>query len=1082
MHAVQPIAVGILGPLQVRVGPDRPTIAGARLRRLLLRLTVDAGSVVSSGELLDAVWTGDETRPDGATNALQSLVSRLRRVLGSTVVQQLRGGYRLAVDKTDVDAYRFASLAARGRRELRAGDAETALATLDDALSLWQGNPLSDADGAPYAESVVARLGEQRIQATGDLFDAHIALGRAADVVAQIEEVAAADLLQEAFTGQLMTALAAAGRTSEALVAYERLRQRLAEELGVDPDPRLQAQHLALLRGEDVVPSVRPSPASPKQKRTNIRASLTSFIGRDAELRRICELLEVGRLTTIIGPGGAGKTRLSAQVAALWDKRAADGVWMVELASVTEAVNIGPAMLLALGLRDAKVLDRQNDRAARDSIDRLFESLEDSETLLVVDNCEHLIAPVAELIDAILSRCPGVRVLATSREPLGIVGESLCVIPPLGLPPVAATASEAAGYPAVQLLCERAAAVSADFRVDKTNVRDVIEIVRRLDGLPLAIELAAARLRVLPVAEIASRLSDRFRLLSGGNRTAMPRHRTLRAVVEWSWDLLSPAERLLAERLSVFPAGSTEDAATVICAGGPLSADSVPDLLLSLVDKSLLQVVGEHGLRYRMLETIREYGIERLAERGEAGSARAAHARYFAALAERLEPVLRGRDQLAAIGILNAEQDNIVAALRFLGDAGDVDRAIGMALALVWHWTMTASHTEIVTWMDFLLQLPAAAAHRWIVYVRTARAISMLSTGQADFSDNPLGIRTEFAEIADELDGAPPPPSAPIIIMAPVLSFFSDDDKRALRLSEDLLASDDLWIRAAVRTMRASFAENSGDLESMRTDVAAALGDFETIGDRWGLSTALNSRAWIRTLDGDSYGAIADYERAVGYLNEIGGQEDDLLVHLRLCGLRIRIGDLGGAKKSLDAARGIGATGPHAAARQMFADGAQAYLLLLEGDTVGALEITARLRRGIGSRGESPWMRGHVAAMVFSATAGISLRLGRLEEAADDVDFAYPLARDTKDMPIVAVLGVWVAGLAAARGQLSRAAFMLGACARLRGGDDFNDPSVAWVMEKLDAAGDPGLTAEYEDGKSQSVDASIAALDPSMPG
>ncbi len=1076
------IGVGILGSTEIRVGPDRPTITGARLRRLLVRLAVDAGSLVSTGELLDAVWPDGESRPDGATNALQSLVSRLRRVLAdASVVAQLPGGYRLAVDRSDVDAHQFTALAVRGRGQLRAGAAEVALTTLEAALALWRGTALADADGAEYAEPVVARLGEQRLQASTDLFDAHIALGRAADVVAPLEELAAADQYQEALTGRLMTALSAAGRTADALSAYQRLRDRLADELGVDPDPRLQAQHLALLRGETVSPAQSPgwpSPGVRPPRRTNIRASLTSFVGREVELQRIGSLLDTGRLTTIIGPGGAGKTRLSAHVAVDWQDRVADGVWMIELAPVTEAADLPQAVLSALGLREARVLDRRGDRSAQDSADRLFEVLEDADTLLVVDNCEHLIGPIAELVDTILARCPAVRVLATSREPLGVVGESLCLIPPLGLPPALATAEEATDYPAVRLLIERAASVSADFHVEPGNVRSVVDIVRRLDGLPLAIELVAAGLRVLPVAEMAARLGDRFRLLTGGHRTAVPRHRTLRAVVEWSWDLLTPEERLLAERLSIFPAGATEDAAAVVCGDDRLPADSIPRLLLSLVDKSLLQVAEGVGLRFRMLETIREYGVERLAERAEAEAARNAHARYFATLAERAEPVLRSRDQLAAMATLNAEQGNIVAALRFLGDSGDVDRAIGLALSLMWHWSMTASHTDIVTAMDYLLELPAAAGHRWLVFVKAVRALSALASGQTGYAVEGSAMKEHFGAIVQELETEPRPPWAAVTMIGPTLAFFSGDDKRGLRLAEALLEDDDPWIRAAVRTMRAAFAENLGDVATMEPDVDAALRDFEIIGDRWGLSTTLTSRAWIRTLKGDLPGAIADYERALGALASLGGGEDDLLVQLRLGGLRLRVGDVEGARESLAAARAEGAGGPHGAARRLFAEAGETQLLLMAGDMSGALALSERLRARMTEREASPWMRGHVGALTLTASAGVALRLGDIEQAATDLALAYPLACQTQDLPIVATVGVCVAGLAMARGRLWQTAHILGASARLRGGDDFTEPTVTWLIDRLGVAGFTEFDEVYLNGRSMSVEACLAALDP----
>ena len=392
-----------------------------------------------------------------------------------------------------------------------------------------------------------------------DLIEAELRLGRGVDVIGDLESMVAANPLRERLAGQLMRALAAAGRTADALAVFDRLRAHLADELGVDPGAEIQALQLAVLRGE-IEPEVMIAPPSGR-RHSNLRASLTSFIGREEELARVSTLLESGRLVTIVGPGGAGKTRLASEVAARWTSRRSDGVWLIELAPVSDGKAIAQAMLGALGLLDTRSVDRRLGRAAPESIEQLFDVLAEADCLLLVDNCEHLIGPVAVVVDQLLARCREVRILTTSREPLGIVGESLCLLPPLGLPPVGVAARDAADHPAVQLLVERAQAVHAGFAVDDSSVDDIVEIVQRLDGLPLAIELAAARLRVMPIGEIAARLSDRFRLLTGGSRTAMPRHRTLRAVVEWSWDLLAPDERLLAERLAVFPAGATVDSA-----------------------------------------------------------------------------------------------------------------------------------------------------------------------------------------------------------------------------------------------------------------------------------------------------------------------------------------------------------------------------------------------------------------------------------------------------------------------------------------------------------------------------------------
>ena len=358
-------------------------------------------------------------------------------------------------------------------------------------------------------------------------------------------------------------------------------------------------------------------------RRSNLRAPVTSFVGRGPEIERIGALLGSSRLVTLVGPGGAGKTRLAGEALAGWVDRVAGGVWMVELAPVTDEVEVVPAVLAALGLREGALLDRPG-QSLRDGLERLLDALAERETILLLDNCEHLVGAVAELADRLLGACPNLRIVATSREPLAIAGESLAPVPPLALPAPGAAAAAALELPAVRLFADRAAAASPGFAVDERTAPAVVEICRRLDGLPLAIELAAARLRSMPVEQLAERLDDRFRLLTGGSRAALPRHRTLRAVVDWSWE---PARRARAPRSrGGWPcsAPARRRRARPPCA----TADDVLDGLAALVDRSLLQVVaGSDPPRYRMLETIREYGLERLDEAGELEATRTAHAR-----------------------------------------------------------------------------------------------------------------------------------------------------------------------------------------------------------------------------------------------------------------------------------------------------------------------------------------------------------------------------------------------------------------------------------------------------------------------
>jgi predicted ATPase/DNA-binding SARP family transcriptional activator len=1025
--------------------------------------------------LIEAVWPEAAGAPSGAANALQSLVSRLRRAMAdSSAVQQLPGGYRLAVDPRQVDAPRFLDLTAQGRRQLRNGDPEAAARLLRDALSLWRGCPLPDADGAEYVSAIDTRLTQARISAVCDLYDACVQLGTEHELVSQLEQVVAEEPLQEPVTGRLMSALVASGRTADALAAYQRLRTGLAQELGVDPDPQLQQQHLALLRGE---PPVR-IPVAVEPLSSGLRVPLTSFLGRDEELRQVRELLAAGRLVTIVGPGGAGKTRLSMEAAAGWPAGQGGPVHLVELAPVTAAGDIAQAVLTAVGVREASVMDRRPERRPRTSQDRLYEALQGSRALLVMDNCEHLLDGTAALVTDLLSRCPDLTVLATSREPLGVLGESLCGLSSLGLPAADDDAERALGSAAVELLRQRAAAVSGGFEVTPANVRDVAEIVLRLDGMPLAIELAAARVRVLPVAEIARRLGDRFRLLSGGNRAALPRHRSLHAVVEWSWDLLTESEKLLAERFSAFHGGATEAAVVAVCADALLPADDIPELLLALADKSLLRSVALPQLRYAMLETIREYGRQRLAERAEQHAADTAHARYFADLTQQLEPVLRSREQLTAFAVLREEQDNISAALRFLTATGDLDRAIAMVLARVWFWTMTEDHLEVVTWSDLVLDMPGALEHSWSVYLRAGRAMALLASGalQPD-ADGERSI-DRFRPLVDELRDALPVQWPALEVLGPVLAFFSGDHERGQRWCEQLVQRDDPWIRGAVRVMRANFAENMGDTAAMWVDIDAALLDFESIGDRWGIATTLNSRAWLRSIDSDTAGALADFERAQQQLREMHANEDDLMLLLRLAALRLRLGDLQGARRDLAAASGPQAAGPHAAIRQLLADCITAQVELAAGDAAQALNTCRRLRRQLDAQTGAEWMLGHITAVVRSATAAVALQVGDLELARSDLEAGYQSAADTEDLPILASMGVSVAALAAELGQYRQATRILGAAARLRGGNDFTDPLIARTLQLVRAHWPEDEAAAYQQAKALPVADCIALLDP----
>lgn len=981
------------------------------------------------------------------------------------------GGYRLPLSTADVDAFRFSELARTGRARLREGRPDTAAQQLREALQLWRGPALPELDDPAPA----GRLDEQRLDALEDRIEAAIQLDGGADVVAECEALAADHPLRERFTWLLMTALAGAGRTNEALAGYERLRRYPVDQLGTDPSAELQRLHLTLLRSE-------PERPSRTVTRTNLRTGRTTFLGRADELNRIAELLDSGRLVTVVGPGGAGKTRLAGVAASDWVGRLDDGVWLVELAPVTDPVNLAQAIPGSLGLRANTTVDRRAEQAMSTE-DRLFDVLADSDCLLVLDNCEHVITDLASLADRLLASCPRLRILATSREALAIDREALCQLPPLRLPPVGADADEALGLPSVQLFTDRAAAVSADFRVDSDTVGAVVEIVRRLDGLPLAIELAAARLRVLPVHEIAARLSDRFRLLTGGNRAAMPRHRTLRAVVEWSWDLLTPTERLLAERLAVFPSGATIESASRICADPALPAalpsgeDDVVELLSQLVDKSLLQSGlgsnrsrnSQSPSRYRMLETLREYGIEQLAARHEADGVRLVHARYFADLVAEAEPSLTRGDQLVAIGRLEDERDNILAALRYFGDCGHARAAVEMTRALGWYWTLLGGHSEATTWLRFALSVPDPAGTvpaRDRVVVEALHAINTMAT---TFGDNaPEDVEDGVARLEelnvrlDEVDAAGDPV---ILMLRPMMLFFSRSLDRAFELLDDAVQASDPWVRATSYMFRAAINENEGRVPAMRADVDTALALFTDLGDRWGMASTLSARGQLHVLDGQLPEAISAYQRAADSMAEFGATADEMMFRLRLSDLHARIGDFDGARREAALVGGLDLQAG-SRTRRLLADGVTATMTMLLGERDEMRRLAGRLREDVQHLNQVHPMNGHVRASTLAVLGTLESELGDPALAGATLTAAYDCAVGTRDMPILAAIGLAVAGWAEASERPQDAAEMLGATISLRGADDPTDPLAVRLRSRLDTAlGSEPLAAAVASGR-----------------
>ena len=1011
--------VAILGPLETDAGE----VGGGRLLALLARLALDAGRVVSASALADAVW--DDEPPADELHALQSLVSRLRRSLGDgALVEQGAGGYRLAIEPDAVDALRFERLAAQGSAALHASEHERAGAILRDALRLWRGPALAGiAEERRFAATAAARLEDLRLTAIADRIDADLALGRgpgglvagparggasslaqeparggapslapeparggapspapepaleaAPSLVAELEALVAKHPLHERLAAQHVAALYAAGRQSDALAAYERVRARLDDELGVTPSRYLRDAHLAVVSGNGP-----PAPAAaPRPRRSNLRATLTSFVGRDEERERIGGLLARHRLVTLVGPGGAGKTRLACELAAELVATTPGGVWLAELAPLSDGDNLVPTLLAVLGSREANLLlEPTAPGGARDGFERLVDALEPRDTLLVMDNCEHLVADAAALVDRLLAHCPRLRVVATSREPLGIDGEHLAIVPPLGLPEAGQDPAAAREHPSVQLFADRAAAVSAGFEVDEDTVEAVIEICRRLDGLPLAIELAAARLRSLPVAQVAARLDDRFRLLTGGSRTALERQRTLRAVVDWSWDLLTEPERLLAQRVAVFPAGITPETAAAVCSGDGVPDDDVLDLLGALVDRSLLVLADPAALpRYRMLETLREYGIEKLGHEGDLARLRTAHAHYFAQLADDADAHLRGPDQIPWFRSVSAERDNVLAALRWLCDDGDAPRALRLAVSLGWFWMLSGGSTDALGTLRMALAVPGEGNELDRLIAERIVHVADLMTGPAAPEEEEEGVydpdRWGLVAALDELETMDLAARPLLGTVMPIVALFFESE-RAEALLEDARRHPDPWVRASVPLILAEVAQNEGQVDDMRVHLAEADAAFHEVGDRWALAIVLSSLGLLRIFDADLDGAAGALLEAQRLLDELGALGDGANMNLRLVDVRIRQGDLEAARAHADA---LLADSDGTDERAALAYSAQARVAYLAGEGEEALALAARSLEVLGDPNDRRPDRRHARAMLGATGAAIERAYG----------------------------------------------------------------------------------------------------------
>ncbi|WP_393100471.1 BTAD domain-containing putative transcriptional regulator [Streptomyces sp. LN325] len=942
---MDPVRYRILGTTQALLtdGTAVP-VGGARLRALLTVLALRPGRTVPAAVLVDEVWDADP--PADAPAALQALVGRLRRALGAGVVDSVGGGYRLVASADDIDLHRFERLAGEGARALADGDPAKAAVILDDALALWHGPALAD---LPDRTAESARWETRRLDVRRARLGAALALGHAEQSLPELTALCDLHPLDEPLHILRLRALRDAGRPAEALAAYESLRALLADRLGSDPGPELRALHGELLRPAGPTASPRPTahtggteartapaphtpapaphtsapapllPASgggpgvpvASAPPGNLRARLTSFVGRQADIDTIRGDLASARLVTLLGPGGAGKTRLSQEAAEAVASGARDGVWLAELAPIDDPKAVPDAVLTAVGARETVLrgAGAEEMRAASDRHDdplhRLAEYCSKRSMLLILDNCEHVVDAAAQLAEELLERCPGLTVLATSREPLGVPGELLRPVEPLPEPF------------ALRLFADRGASARPGFRIDAdaATAEAAAEICRRLDGLPRAIELAAARLRMLTPRQIADRLDDRFRLLTSGSRTVLPRQQTLRAVVDWSWDLLDGDERDVLRRLSVFAGGCDLAAAEAVC--GPVALES----LGSLVDKSLVVAAhsGDGAMRYRLLETVAEYAGERLDESGQRSAAEHDHLTYYRELARTTDPQLRGAGQRAAIGRMEQESENLRAALQRAVATGDEQEALCLVLSLAWYWQMRDLRLMARHWSGEVMALgpdPFAEPLRPVpplaesctdapppmraeILDEARRGLHLVHLACMDMD---MGA-WETPEAQEKLraisraysPGLPQTCRSPGNLWFYAVIMTGDMDRMRAVIDETVRTCRELgyaWELGVALQMRANVLANratwAGD--AVR-DADEALEIFTRIGDAWGAAEALSARGEAHERRGAYRLAADDYAEAMEHAEGLGAHAQTAVLSTRLGGVLIESGE-----------------------------------------------------------------------------------------------------------------------------------------------------------------------------------------------
>jgi predicted ATPase/DNA-binding SARP family transcriptional activator len=969
--------------------------------------------------------------PADPLNALQLRVSKLRRALSAhapDVIVREASGYRADVDPDRVDLHRFVSLARAARAAGRSGAPGEALALYDQALGLWRGDPLADFAGEGWATVEAARVDQLRQALLVERAEAALLCGRHVEVAAELEPRVAADPGQEALAGLLMTALYRSGRQAEALTVFARTRRQLDEQLGLQPSAALRTLHQRILRQDDELAAVpaalEPEAAPAPERRTpavgqgaavvpkrTLPVPTAALIGRDDALVQLREALTRHRLVSLVGPGGAGKTALAIAAGHELAGHFEQQVHLVRLASVTDPADVPLAVADALGVP----LDGADPNAAVRG--RLLAYLTHRHALLVLDNCEHVIDAVARLTDAILGTAARVTVLTTSREALAVPGEVQVSVTPLAVPPEDTAADQVLNYPAAALFVERAVAVRASLRLPAEHLLLLTQVCRQLDGMPLALELAAARMSSLSLPELAERLSDRFGLLTSGPRTAEARQRTLRATVEWSHALLSEAEQQAFRRLAVFHGGWTLEAAEAVIAAGDIPASQVYDVLDQLVNRSMVVLEPASPSRYRMLETLRQYAAERLDTFAERDQAVARHASYFRQLAEAAEPGLRGHGQRVALQRLRDEHPNLRAALGWLSaDPDRVEDGLRLAgsLALFWH---LGRHVEGREVLSRLVATPGGSRQ---ARARALQAVSIVERPRACLvHPSPRCAATALESLQlFEAEGELHRAALSKVLLAVELLDGSNPARFARLLAEaeeQFTAEADEWGHAVVAFARLQSFIRLGDEPRSRAMGRTASEAFRRLDDAWGLSAVLYHLGWGLKEFGRYAEAVPVLEQAIAVSSSAGVFNTAQWALSDLGAALLALGERDAAAAAFDrAATASQEVGD--AAGVVLAGLGRAQIAQLDGDVARARTLFQEAVRGLTRLGTPLW-----GGQALAGVAWCDWRDGLLEDAAERYGRVHAAGEEQGEPTLLATGLEGLARVAAGAGRRAEA-------------------------------------------------------------